>query len=172
MLFRLNEEANDVNSRKEWKDAQKLYATIMPQKAYGPRIEITLQNPTLVELLLAYEEMVALGQAMTELFNMLKALYQCGLIPLEMMRCSPLQTVLTDTICLFPQKFTDSIANYFYLLLDHVLRGTFSNYYIGKTLINRVVSASFGCLGLQWPFAACCFSIAGLSDFHLEWCSS
>lgn len=96
----------------------------MPQKAYGPRIEVTLQNPTLAELLLAYEELFALGKAITELFNMLKALYQCGLVPLEMMRCSPIQTVLTDTICLFPQKFTDSIANYFYLLLDHVLRGT------------------------------------------------
>lgn len=123
--LRLNEEAQAVKSRKEWTSARKLYSTIMPQKAYGPRLEITLQNPTLAQLLLAYQEMAALGQVMTELFNMLKALYQCNLIPLEKLRCSPLQTVLTETVCLFPEKFTDSIANYFYFMLDHVSKGKF-----------------------------------------------
>jgi hypothetical protein len=95
----------------------------MPQKAFGARFELTLQNPDLEHLLLAYEVIFDFAKGMIGLFNMLKAVWQCGLVPQELLRFSPLQAIATDVVCLFPRMYTESIANYFYLLLDHVVRG-------------------------------------------------
>ncbi len=79
-LDRLLEESKDVKSRSQWRDAKDLYATIMPQKAFGARLEITLQNPDLEDLVLAYEVVKDLAKAMVGLFNMLKAVWQCGMV--------------------------------------------------------------------------------------------
>lgn len=118
---RLEDEVAVVESRKHLIDAQKMLE-IMPQKAYGPRIEITLQNPTIEDLKLAHNELSDFCSATIQFFNVAKALHQCGQIPLEVLRYSPLQTVLTSTFCLFPQVITNSLGDLFYLLLDRALQ--------------------------------------------------
>ncbi len=60
-------------------------------------------------------------------YNSLKALCLERLVPSELMRCSPLQTVLTKTVCLFPKMFTESISAYLYLLLDRIIAGKFQS---------------------------------------------
>lgn len=117
----MDDEVSVVQARKHLVDSQKLL-DIMPQKAYGPRLEVTLQNPTLDDLLLAYNELGSFCKATVQFFNVAKAMHQCGQIPLEALRYSPLQTVLTKTFCLFPKVMTRTLGDLFYLLLDHVIR--------------------------------------------------
>jgi hypothetical protein len=117
---RLEKEAKLVRERTHLARAETLYDLILPEKAYGPRVEITLQNPTLEELILAYDNLKEFSDAVLCLFNVTKAVYQCGMLPREILRCCPIQAVRSTTLCSIPRKFSRSIANYFYRLLDYI----------------------------------------------------
>ncbi len=116
-----------VQARKHLMDAEKLL-DIMPQKAYGPRLEVTLQNPTLDDMVLAYNELMMFCNATVQFFNVAKAMHQCGQIPIESLRYSPLQTVLTTTFCLFPKMITRTLGDLFYLLLDRVIQSMYMHF--------------------------------------------
>ncbi len=122
---RLQSEAEQVHARVHFKRAEALYSTVLPDKAYGPRVELTLQNPTLDELETAYDTLVEFAEAIICLFNVTKAMYQCNVAPKEILRCCPLQAVQTETLCSIPRMFTRSIANYFYSLLEHIVSGKY-----------------------------------------------
>lgn len=162
-----------VESRKHLVDAQKML-DIMPQKAYGPRIELTLQNPTLEDLILAHLELAQFCSATVQFFNIAKALHQCGQIPLEVLRYSPLQTVLTSTFCLFPKFMTNSLGDLFYLLLDRALQSMFLHIqiliYMYK-ITNTVTRSTTGWSGLQQPLDKACILTSRPTNIHLDWIS-
>ncbi len=120
---RLDAEAKQVAARTQYKAAQALLNEILPEKAYGPRVELTLQNPTREQLAEAFETLCEFADAIICMCNMTKAVYQCQAAPKEILRCCPLQAVKTKTLICIPRKMTFSIANYFYLLLDFIVAG-------------------------------------------------
>lgn len=127
---RLQSEAKLADAQTHFHRAEALYSTILPDKAYGPRVELTLQNPTLEELVTAYDTLTEFAEAVICLFNVTKAMYQCEMAPKEILRCCPIQAVQTATLCSIPRMFTRSIAKYFYSLLKYIASGKFESIYL------------------------------------------
>ncbi len=137
---RLKSEEEQVSARTHYNRAEALYSQVLPDKAYGPRVELTLQNATLEELTRAYDALAEFAEAVVCLFNVTKAIYQCGLAPKEILRCCPIQAVQTETLCSIPRMFTRSIANYFYSLLQHITSGKFHNPLYLSILLTNVTA--------------------------------
>ena len=113
-----------MDEQTHFKNAMILCKKLMPEKAYGPRLEVTLQNPTSDDLVNAFKALQQFGHASMATFNTLKAAHQLNEVPVEFLRVSPLQAVSTSITCLFVEKITTSLALTLYRLLDRIRVGT------------------------------------------------